>query len=60
MVIWAADQRHHYPGHPLGETNSIFVGNSSDVDTGHPGEAYMNQTAAPDLSALPAELKVPK
>ena len=40
MVILAADQRHHYLGHPLVETNYTFVGNGNDVDTGHPGEAY--------------------
>ena len=38
MVILAADQRHHYLGHPLKETNYIFLGNGNDVDTGHPGE----------------------
>ena len=59
MVIWAADQRHHYTGHPLGEAIYIYVGNGNDADTGRPlGEAFIIETAAPDLSSLPTELKV--
>ena len=53
MVIWAADQQHHY------KAIYIYVGNSNDADTDRPlGEAFIIETAAPNLSALPTELKV--